>query len=131
MSEIKRNQEDVIKAFKVFIKVLIFNSACDFKRKYYTEKIETVSFDEFVENKVSLSLFDDDAFFVENYSLDEVMKKIGYKHKITNFERKILTLLQMGYTRNEISRRIGISTKSINMVLVRLRKKLRRDRNDG
>ena len=122
MSEIKR--DEVIKSFKVFIKIMIVNSACNFKRKYYTQKIETVPFDEFVENKVSLSMFDDDIFFVKRKSIEDIMSDIGYSKKISKTERKILRFIQMGYTKKEIANKTGVTVDSVNTVLRRLRNKI-------
>ena len=130
MGELKRDKEEVIKSFKVFIKVMIVNSACNFKKKYYTQKIETVPFDEFTENKVSLSLFDDDIFFVETKSLEDIMRDIGYNKKISKTERKILRFIQMGYTKKEIASKTGVTVGSVNTVLRRLRNKIGGKRND-
>ena len=130
MSNFKSSDEEIVKAFKVFIKVMIVNSACNFKKKYYTQKIETISFDEFVDNTVSLSMFDNDTFFIEKNDLNELMKKIGYDGKITKKEKIVLKFLQNGYSKKEISSITGITINSIDLILSRLRKKIRRKKND-
>ena len=130
MNSIKGIDEEIIKAFKVFMKVMIVNSACDFKRAYYTKKLETIPFDEYVENKVSLSMFDDDAFFIEENDLSNLMKKIGYNGKVTKKEKIVLKFLQSGYSKKEIATITGITINSIDLILSRLRKKIRRNKND-
>lgn len=126
-----RSEEDVVRAFKSFIKVMIVNSACDFKRKYYVQNIPTVPFDELVDNKVSLSMFDDDIFFCDEISVDTIMKKIGYTNKISKSERKILNYLLDGYSKKEIAVIMGISLGGVNTVLRRLKNKIKGEKKNG
>lgn len=119
-----RSEEDVVRAFKSFIKVMIVNSTCDFKRKYYVQNIPTVPFDELVDNKVSLSMFDDDIFFCGlNDVVENTMDKIGYNQTLSKKESEIFNYLADGYKPSEIAVFMNISKRYVNKIIENFRRK--------
>ena len=59
--------EIVVRAFKVFLKKVVKNSAIDFAKKVKSSRFTEVVYSDLVDEKVSLSMYDEDAFFnIEN-----------------------------------------------------------------
>ena len=55
--------EYVVRAFKVYVKKVVKHSAIDFARKVDSGAVKEITFTDFVDRNVSLSLYDSDSFF--------------------------------------------------------------------
>ena len=91
---------DIKRAFTIFILKVIKHSAIDFVRKEKLYNSRIMSLNEYVNNEMSLSVFDDDIFCVENdidyRYLENVMTQKKHQKailKLSKREKQIIYLL--------------------------------------
>lgn len=110
---------EIVKAFKLYMKKIVKHSAIDFVRMSKIEDYREIVLNDLVDEKVSLSLFDDDAFFsfsdnVE-FSFEQIqnsnMKKVI--SKLSKLEIKVWELSINGYNNNEISKILNIEVRTV------------------
>ena len=88
--------EIVVRAFKVFLKKIVKNSAIDFAKKVKSSRFTEVVYSDLVDEKVSLSMYDEDAFFnienIEYKKLENIVSDPKLKKAIKNLklEEKLL-----------------------------------------
>lgn len=109
------SDEEIVKAFKVFIKKVVRNAAVDYARKVKSAKYREVLFSELVEDKVSLSNYGSGTFFVDIQNLDSnttsKLRKI-----ISTLKEKDQTILNLTYMKKsneEIAEILNLSEKTI------------------
>ena len=108
MSEISYSNEEIVKAFKSFIVKVIDYAAIDFARKIKNKKYDEVLFSEAVDEKVSLSNYDNDTFFAENiYKISSIVSELSQK------DRKIFYFMTKGKGNKEIAKIMNLSEKTI------------------
>lgn len=120
----KRSEEEVVRAFKSFIKVMIVNNACNFKRRFYAQYIPVVPWDEYVDKEMSLSVLDDDIFFSHIDEKKDVYHKYIKKYKFSEREKQVLKLILDDYTADEIMHILKITDTNYRTILKRMRKKI-------
>lgn len=130
MVEVQHNDEEVVKAFKIFIKKVIHNAAIDFARKVrrIENKNVTISLNEYVDKKVSLSNYDNDAFF--SYSNIEKISTMDFLKRrlncISKREKQILIDFYIEkMTIKEIAEKLGTTENCIKATKSRCLKKMR------
>lgn len=116
----KYSDEEIVKAFKVFIKKVVHNAAIDYARKVKSAKFKEVLFSELVEEKVSLSNYGDGTFLfrklelqIENLDFDTSEK---LKNIISTLKEKDQAILELSYTgksNEEIADILELSEKTI------------------
>lgn len=112
---------DIKRAFTIFILKVIKHSAIDFVRKEKLYNSRIMSLNEYVNNEMSLSVFDDDIFCVENdidyRYLENVMTQKKHQKailKLSKREKQIIYLLYIQEKEiDEISKMLNISKKTI------------------
>lgn len=123
------SDEEIVKAFKVFIKKVVKNAAIDYARKVKSRKYKEVLFSELVEQKVSLSNYDNGTFFepkgiaeiISNNSSVKVLKIL------TEREKKILTYFYIEkMSIKEISIKLHTTENCIKSTKSRCLKKLKK-----
>ena len=89
--------KEIKRAFTIFIMKIVKNSSIDFIRKETLRNSRNLPLDEDIVNKVSLSNYDDGAFFIENYTkLEKIMSKERHRKailKLSKREKQIINLL--------------------------------------
>ena len=96
---------EIVKAFKLYIKKIVKHSAIDFWRMSKKNKYKEILYSDLVDEKVSLSVFDDDTFLpFEEKNLEEVMKILKIDIKLTKREKEYLELVLKDYSDYEIRR---------------------------
>lgn len=120
MNEKKYSDEEIVKAFKVFIKKVIHNAAIDYARKIKSAKYKEVLFSELVDRKVSLFNYDNDTFFVEKteFSIENLKSNTNPKLRkiISDLKEKdqlILELWVKGKSNLEIAEKLNLNEKTI------------------
>lgn len=88
--------------------------------KYNHALNEAVSLDD---SLPTYQLENPEALFLEKESMAEISRQI--KILLSSFERKTLSLYLQGFCYKDISRILGVSIKSVDNSLVRIRKKLK------
>ena len=115
--------EYVVRAFKVYVKKVVKHSAIDFARKVDSGAVKEITFTDFVDRNVSLSLYDSDSFFAfEDLKISEIReledittnKKLKLAiHNLTQDEKKILALSIDEYSSKEIANKMNLTEKTI------------------
>ena len=127
--------KEIRKAFTIYIVKVIKHSAIDFIRKQKKYEGRIVYLNDFEEEKVSLSMFDNDILFFEektNYSqLEKIMTKEKNRKavkKLTDREKEVMYLIIIEeLDTEEIAKRLKISTKTVLNTKNNALKKLRKD----
>lgn len=110
---------EIVKAFKLYMKKIVKHSAIDFVRMSKIEDYSEIVYSDLVDEKVSLSLFDDDAFFSFNDKVEfsfEQIQNTNMKNvisKLSKLEIKIWELSINGYSNNEISEILNIGVRTV------------------
>lgn len=112
---------DIKRAFTIFIMKVIKHSAIDFARKEKLQNSRIVSLNEYVNNEMSLSVFDDDIFYMENdidyRHLEKIMSQKKHQNaisKLSEREKQIIYLLYIEEKEiDEIAKILNISRKTI------------------
>ena len=126
---------DIKRAFTIFILKVIKHSAIDFVRKEKLYNSRIMSLNEYVNNEMSLSVFDDDIFCVENdidyRYLENVMTQKKHQKailKLSKREKQIIYLLYIQEKEiDEISKMLNITKKTILNIKQNALKKLKKD----
>lgn len=122
------SDEETVKAFKVFIKKVVHNTAVDYVRKIKSAKYKEVYFSELVDREVSLSTYDKDAFFASNSVNEILINNIDLKilKKINNREKEILMLFYVEkLSIKEIAKKLNTTENSIKSTKSRCLRKLK------
>lgn len=119
--------EDVVKAFKVYMKKIVRNSAVDYARIVKSVQYREVVFSDMIDYKMSLSSSDSDIFLIseEDNSLYEEISKL-----ISKRELEILNLSRKGYSTKEIAKILNTTTDCIKNLKGRTRRKIRNELGD-
>ena len=123
------------KAFTIYIVKVIKHSAIDFIRKQKKYEGRIVYLNDFEEEKVSLSMFDNDTLFFEEktnyFQLEKIMTKEKNRkavEKLTDREKEVMYLIIIEeLDTEEIAKRLKISTKTVLNTKNNALKKLRKD----
>ena len=120
MNEQKYSDEEIVKAFKVFIKKVVHNAAIDYARKIKSVKYKEVLFSELVDRKVSLFNYDNDTFFdlktefsIENLKSDTNSKLRNIISNLKEKDKLILELWVKGKSNLEIAEKLNLNEKTI------------------
>lgn len=113
--------KDIKRAFTIFITKVIKHSAIDFARKEKLYNSRIVSLNEYVNNEMSLSVFDDDIFFrnkeIDYKQLEKIMTKRKHQDavfKLSEREKQIIYLFYIEEKEvDEIAKLLHISPKTI------------------
>ena len=112
--------EIVVRAFKVFLKKIVKNSAIDFAKKVKSSRFTEVVYSDLVDEKVSLSMYDEDAFFnienIEYKKLENVVSDHKLKKAIKNLkleEKLLLYLTAEKFSAEEISKEMNLKEQTI------------------
>lgn len=129
MSIEQYSDEEIVKAFKSFIKKVVENAAIDYSRKVKSRKYKEVLFSELVDEKVSLSNYDNGTFFepkgiteiISNNSSAKVLKVL------TEREKQILTYFYIEkMSIKEIAIKLHTTENCVKSTKSRCLKKLKR-----
>ena len=121
---------EIVKAFKLYIKKIVKHSAIDFVSMSKKNKYKEILYSDLVDEKVSLSVFDDDTFLPsKRKSLKEVMENIGMNVKLSNRERKFLTLILNDYSKEEIKKYLNINEDNYFKIKSRIKIKMEKKKN--
>lgn len=114
------SDEEIVKAFKVFIKKVVHNAAIDYARKVKSAKFKEVLFSELVEEKVSLSNYGDGTFLfkklelqIENLDFDTSARLKNIISTLKEKDQTILELSSIGKSNEEIANILELSEKTI------------------
>ena len=114
------SDEEIVKAFKTYIKKVVHNAAIDYARIVKSVKYKEVLFSELVDRKVSLSNYGSGTFFIEKNLFKEQNLDFNTIYKF----RKIISTLKekdqiilrcsfMGKSNLEIAEILNLSEKTI------------------
>ncbi len=125
----EKEKEEVIKAFKVFIKKVVKHSAIDFVRRVKCAKYKEIVYSDLVDYKMSLSNFDDGIFFIEqnaekienNLTNNKLRNAVS---TLTRREKEVLRLYSENYSVKEISKIMGITEQAIKNLKARAKRKI-------
>lgn len=120
---------EIVKAFKLYMKKIVKHSAIDFVRMSKSVSYREIVYSDLVDEKVSLSKFDDDAFFsFEETNLNEVMGNLKINIKLTKREKEYLELILQDYSDSEIRKKMNITENYLYFIKYEIRKKIERNR---
>ena len=120
---------EIVKAFKLYIKKIVKHSAIDFIRISKKNKYKEILYSDLVDEKVSLSVFDDDTFLLfEEDNLNDIMRNLEVDIKLTEREKQYLSLILKDYSNCEIKRIMKITDNNIYNIKLRIRKKIEEKR---
>ena len=87
-------------------------------------KYKEILYSDLVDEKVSLSLFDDDTFLsFEEKNLDEIMKNINLDIKLSKREREYLDLVIKKYSNKDIQKIMKVKDSNIWNIKSKLKRK--------
>lgn len=126
---------DIKRAFTIFILKVIKHSAIDFVRKEKLYNSRIVSLNEYGNNEMSLSGFDDDIFYMEKNidyrHLENFMTKKKHQNavsKLSEREKQIIHLLYIEEREvDEVAKLLNISTKTVLNTKKKALNKLKND----
>lgn len=122
---------EIVKAFKLYIKKIVKHSAIDFVRMSKKNKYKEILYSDLVDEKVSLSVFDDDTFLpFEEKNLDEVMKELKINIKLTKREKEYLELVLKDYSDYEIRRKMRIKDNHLSSIKSKIKRKIGESNNE-
>lgn len=113
---------DIKRAFTIFITKVIKHSSIDFARKEKLYNSRVMPLSEYINNKMSLSFFDDDIFVsmednIDYKHLEKIMTKRRHQcavSKLSEREKQIIHLLYIEEKGvEEIANLLNISTKTV------------------
>lgn len=114
------SNEEIVKAFKTYIKKVVRNAAIDYARIIKSAKYREVLFSELVDRKVSLSNYGNGTFFVDEILFQiqnsdaenlERLKKILFSLK--EKDKIIFKLLAQKKNNREIAEILNVNEKTI------------------
>ena len=123
------------RAFTIFIMKVIKHSAIDFSRKEKLQNSRIVSLNEYVNNEMSLSVFDDDIFCMENNidyrHLEKIMSQKKHQNAILKLSEREKQIVYLFYIEekeiDEIAKILNISKKTILNTKQNALNKLKKD----
>lgn len=122
---------EIVKAFKLYIKKIVKHSAIDFLRMSKKNKYKEILYSDLVDEKVSLSVFDDDTFLpFEEKNLEEVMKILKIDIKLTKREKEYLELVLKDYSDYEIRRIMRIKDNHLSSIKSKIKRKIGENNNE-
>lgn len=122
---------EIVKAFKLYIKKIVKHSAIDFVRMSKKNKYKEILYSDLVDEKVSLSVFDDDTFLpFEEKNLEEVMKTLKIDIKLTKREKEYLELVLKDYSDYEIRRIMRIKDNHLSSIKSKIKRKIGENNNE-
>lgn len=114
------SNDEIVKAFKVYIKKVVRNAAIDYARIVKSTKYREVLFSELVDRKVSLSNYGDGTFFVDEIldqiknSDDETSEKLrNILSSLKEKDKAIFKLLTKKKSNTEIAEILNVNEKTI------------------
>ena len=122
---------EIVKAFKLYIKKIVKHSAIDFWRMSKKNKYKEILYSDLVDEKVSLSVFDDDTFLpFEEKNLEELMKILKIDIKLTKREKEYLELVLKDYSDYEIRRIMRIKDNHLSSIKSKIKRKIGENNNE-
>ena len=122
---------EIVKSFKLYIKKIVKHSAIDFWRMSKKNKYKEILYSDLVDEKVSLSVFDDDTFLpFEEKNLEEVMKILKIDIKLTKREKEYLELVLKDYSDYEIRRIMRIKDNHLSSIKSKIKRKIGENNNE-
>lgn len=122
---------EIVKAFKLYIKKIVKHSAIDFIRMSKRNKYKEILYSDLVDEKVSLSVFDDDTFLpFEEKNLEEVMKMLKIDIKLTKKEKEYLELVLKDYSDYEIRKIMRIKDNHLSSIKSKIKRKIGENNNE-
>lgn len=129
--------EIIVRAFKVFLKKIVKHSAYDFVKKVKSSKFTEVVYSDLIDEKVSLSMYDEDAFFdIEEIKYKELEKafsdpQLSKAIKNLKLEEKMLIYLTANkYSAENISKKMNLKEQTIWNKRNIIKNKIKRDLED-
>ena len=111
------------------MKKIVKHSAIDFVRMSKKNKYKEILYSDLVDEKVSLSVFDDDTFLpFEEKNLDEVMKELKINIKLTKREKEYLELVIKKYSTKDIQRIMKVKDSNIWNIKSKLKRKVEKNK---
>ncbi len=132
MNTSKYSDEEIVKAFKVYVTKVIKNAAIDYVRHIKSQKYKEVLFTELT-NETLLSRSDNSVFLYEKSNLinKDLIKELNmFKEILKPKDRTILELTIKKKSNQEIAKTLNLSEKTIRnrkaLMKKRLKERLRR-----
>lgn len=127
--------EIIVRAFKVYLKKIVKHSAFDFVKKVKSSKFTEVVYSDLVDEKVSLSMYDEDAFFsIEKIKYQELEKafsdpRISKAIKRLKLEEKLLLYLTAkNFSAEQISEKMNLKEQTVwnkrNLIKNKIKKQM-------
>lgn len=127
--------EIIVRAFKVYLKKIVKHSAFDFVKKVKSSKFTEVVYSDLVDEKVSLSMYDEDAFFsIEKIKYQELEKavsdpRISKAIKRLKLEEKLLLYLTAkSFSAEQISEKMNLKEQTVwnkrNLIKNKIKKQM-------
>ena len=116
----KKEIEIIVRAFKVYLRKIVKHSAFNFSKKVKSSSFTEVTYSDLVDEKASLSMYDEDAFFsLENIKYQELEKAVS-DSKISNAiknlkleEKLLLYLTANNFSAKQISKKMNLKEQTI------------------
>lgn len=122
--------EVIANSFKKYMKKVVKNLAIDFVRQQKEKMVKEVTYNEYEINKVSLSVFDIDTFFIvhDEFNYNDIQDEIYINaiSKLTKLEKEILKLYIDGFNNYEIAKKLNTTEKTVRNLKPRIKNKLKR-----
>lgn len=119
------SDEEIARAFTVYMIKIIKHSAIDYVRKIRRSQNKEISFSEVMNNKVSLSSFvDDGTFYLFESTIEEKFEK-GFR-KLSKTEQRLVKLLKEKSSLIEISKILNIDIESVYSLKSKTKKKFKK-----
>lgn len=118
--------EEIVKAFKDFIKKVIKHSAIDYARKVKSTNYREIVYSDLVDYKMPLSVFDDGIFLFDE-KIEDRFQDDSYNRAmnlLSKTEKEIFKLSIEGYSNIEIANKLNTTVNCIKATKSRARRKL-------
>lgn len=127
--------EIIVRAFKVYLKKIVKHSAFDFAKKVKSSGFTEVVYSDLVDEKVSLSMYDEDTFFnIEKIKYQELEKavsdpRISKAIKRLKLEEKLLLYLTAkNFSAEQISEKMNLKEQTVwnkrNLIKNKIKKQM-------
>lgn len=128
MNKQEYSNEEIVRAFKLYVSKVVKNAAIDYARKVKSQKYREILFSECVDERVSLSDSDSDTLFsVSNdiVSIDIKLELNNFVSKLNKQDKIILELCMQKKTNQQIAKILNLNEKTIRNKKSMLKKKLK------
>lgn len=118
--------EEIVRAFKDFIKKVIKHSAIDYARKIKSTNYREIVYSDLVDYRMPLSVFDDGIFWFDE-KIEDRFQDDNYNRAmnlLSKTEKEIFKLSVEGYSNIEIANKLNTTVNCIKATKSRARRKL-------